>query len=284
MARVSKYVERTPDGKYIGYIYKRILVKECEEKGKVYIGATSDLKGRNTNWGKKANRNYGGEKITTARMKYNNLGTYWKTEIVEKVIADTEEELSKKLDEREQYWIDKHDSIANGFNEFPVRKGRIFSDTHKANISMNHRHYQTEETKKKLSEAQKGRTVSPEVRLKISNSLKGIPMSDERRKAMSESRKGKEPKAASAGLKAYLEKYGHGPTKGIKQTPQARANMKAAQQKRGTDTIAIAPNGNETLYNTMKDAAHETGHNVGSVASCIKTNGITRKGYRFRKA
>ena len=38
MCKISKYVEKTADGKYIGRIYKRTLVKEdCPDNGKVYV-------------------------------------------------------------------------------------------------------------------------------------------------------------------------------------------------------------------------------------------------------
>ena len=64
---------------------------------------------------------------------------------------------------------------------------------------------------------------------------------------------------------------------------EAKAKMKAAQQKQGTKCIATFPDGHEELFLTMNDAAKAIGINVGSVAYAIKTGGTTKNGFKFKK-
>ena len=64
---------------------------------------------------------------------------------------------------------------------------------------------------------------------------------------------------------------------------EAKANMKKAQQLRGTDCIATFPDGHEEAFPTMLDAANATGLNVGSVKYSIDHNSTTRNGIKFRK-
>ncbi len=280
MARISKNVEITPEGKYVGHIYTRTLKHDGPDKGKKYVGATTNPKTREGNWCKKNSTSYGGSKITAARKTYSDLKNDWETNYIERVEADSKEELSKVLDEREDAWIDKCDSISNGFNEYKNSE-RHFSDQHRQNISKNHRTYQSEETKAKLRQYHHPHTA--ESKAKISRARKGQHPTPEQRAHQSAIRKGIEPVAASAGLRKYIEEHGHGPTLGIKQSAHARANMRAAQQAKGVDNIATFPDGTEKEYSTMLDAAKATGHNVGSVENCIKHGGTTKKGFKFRK-
>ncbi len=280
MARISKYVEITPEGKYVGHIYTRTLIHDGPDKGKKYVGETTNPKTRDGNWKKKNSTSYGGAKITEARRIYSDLENDWQTDYVERIEADSKKELSKLLDEREDAWIDKLDSINNGFNEYKNSE-RHFSEQHCRNISKNHRDYQTEETRAKLRQYHHPHT--DESKAKISKANLGKKRSPEYCAHQSAIRKGIEPVAASAGLRKYIDENGHGPTKGIKQSANARANMKAAQQARGTTCIAIYPDGTEKEFSTMLDAAKATGHNVGSVENCIKHGGTTKKGFKFRK-
>lgn len=271
--------------KYEGVIYMRKLVAPgSTDYGKVYIGQTVCIEERNSNW-YKPNNNYGGMKITEAREKYGVSDDVWETMTVEKIYADTEEELHIKLNERETYNIKLYNSVENGFNGSYGRgmQGLSHSDVSRAKISAHHRKTQTDETKTKISVSEKGHVVSAETRAKISEGNKGKKRSDAIKAKQSAIRKGKEPKAASKALQEYVAKNGHGPTLGIKQSPEARANMKSAQQKLGVKVIAIYPDGTRNEFNTMLDAAKACNMNVGSVASVIKTGGTCRNGMRFQR-
>ena len=272
------------DAKYEGEIYIRKLIVPGADYGKAYIGQTTCIEERNSNW-YKPNNNYGGKKISEARQKYGVGDDVWETKTVEKVFADTEEELHIKLDERETYHIREYDSVENGFNGSYGRgmQGLSHSDASKAKISAHHRKTQTDETKAKISASEKGHIVSVETRAKISEGNKGKKRTEAMKAALSAIRKGKAPKAASKALQEYVAKNGHGPTLGIKQSPVARANMKSAQQKLGVKVIAIYPDGSQMEFNTMLDAAKACNMNVGSVASVIKTGGTCRNGVRFQR-
>lgn len=275
--------------KYEGVIYKRTLIapqsKGTTDYGKIYIGQTDNMAERNTNWEKSKNQNYGGRKITEARKKYGVGKDAWKTEILEKVFADTQRDLKKKLQTKETEYITKYNSVENGFNGSYGNgmQGMQHTDSSKEKIKKHHRHYQTNKTKKKISKSQKGKKVSFATREKIRIANTGKKRSLEQRAAMSNSRKGKEPLAASQGLKAYCAQHGHGPTKGITQSPEARLNMKKAQQARGINTIVLFPDGTEKIFPTMLDAAKAAGVGVGSVFHCIKSGGKTKNGFQFRQ-
>ena len=281
MARISKYVEITPEGKYVGHIYDRELIRECIEKGKHYVGATTIPKSRDENWRKKNNKNYGGKKITTARSIYSDIDKDWVTTELERIEADSKDELSRLLDEREDYWMDVKDSVNNGFNDYKNSE-RHFSKEHCANISKTHRDYQTEATKKKLSEANMGHIVSDETRKKISAGNTGKVRTPEQKAAQSERMKGTTPTAATAGAKEWVKQNGaYWKTHPI--PGETKAKMKAVQQERGTAVIATFPDGTEHDYPTMLDAAKATGHNIGSVDNCVKRGGTTKKNFKFRK-
>ena len=273
------------NSQYEGEIYMRRLIAPGADYGKVYIGQTVCIEDRNSNW-YKPNNNYGGMKITEARQKYGVSDDIWETKTIEKVFADTEEDLHKKLDERETYNIKLYDSVEKGFNGSYGRgmQGLSHSDAARAKISAHHRKTQTSQTKARISASTKGHSVSDVTKAKISEGNKGKKRTEAMKAAQSAKMKGKEPIAASKALKDYVTKKGHGPTLGIKQSPEARANMKSAQQKLGVKVIAIYPDGSQMEFNTMLDAAKACNMNVGSVASVIKTGGTCHNGMKFQKA
>ena len=268
---------------YEGVIYMRRLITPSVDQGKVYIGQTTCLEERNTNWYKSSNT-YGGKKIAKARGDYGVSNSAWETISLEKIFANTEEDLHKQLNERETYYIELYDSVNNGFNSSYGRgmQGMKHSADARKKIKENHRDKQTDETKAKIAASLKGRTVSAATKAKISAGNKGKKRTDIMKAAQSERMKGKEPKAASKALKDYIAKNGHGPNLGIKQTPEAKANMKAAQQKLGIKVLAIYPDGSQMEFNTMLDAAKACQLNVGSVASVLKTGGTCRNGMKFQ--
>jgi group I intron endonuclease len=124
-----------------------------------------------------------------------------------------------KLIKKEQYWIDKINSVKNGYNIRPTAESNLgfrFSEESKKKISMNNGNKgkaMSEETKKKISEANKGKKRSEETKRKISlnsahlsgknhpmfgirrygkdNPFFGKHFSEEMKKKLSESCKGK---------------------------------------------------------------------------------------------
>ena len=68
------------------------------------------------------------------------------------------------------------------------------------------------------------------------------------------------------------------------QSDDAKVKIKAYQQEHGTKLIAIAPDGTETCYNTIKDAAKETGVPYSTIHNILnKGNKGEKWGYKFKK-
>lgn len=268
----KKYVENS-DGIYEGVIYRYTLnYSESEENGMSYIGATTNEKIRRQCW-KKPGGNYGGARITGAREKYGV--DKWDYEVLEKIESENIEDLEKRLKEKETEYIQKFDSVNNGFNASrggTGNNGIDFSEEHKEKISRNHRSYQSQETKDKISKALKGRTVSKETRKKISVGNKGKKRSEACKKLMSVSRKGQTPLQATAKAKEWVASHKGGYWKYNKLSEEAKANMKAAQQARGRRVkVTYEDCGKIEVFPTLKDCAHEFGVGAGSVSHYIST-------------
>lgn len=279
MAR-SKKAEKTKDGKFRGVVYEYKLLATNQ----VYIGETNNEAVRRQCWTKK-NSIYGGKKITEARKKYG-VRSAWSYTVLEEIICDSEHELNDCLMKRQQYWIEKKDAVTNGLNSSygDGMQGRKHSDASRQQISQNHRHYQDQAARQKISQSLKGRNVSDETRQKISQKNAGKTRTPEQKKAQSARMKGIVPLAAKKGADEWRIKNGGSYWKGKKMPASAVSKLKAIKQANGTKTIATFPDGQEVTFNTMLDAANACGLNVGSVASAMNTGGTTKNGYKFKKA
>lgn len=178
--------------------------------GKQYVGQATNFKQREYDWNC-MNHSYAGCLINNARKKYGLDN--WKVEILRE--CETQEELNYW----EQYYIKElNTKVPNGYNLTDGGEGVSgykMTEEHRLKNSLakrgsNHPNWGKHlsvETKKKISEANKGRISSlkgiprnDEVKKKISESTKGVRRSlgmtghhhsDESKKKMSESRKGK---------------------------------------------------------------------------------------------
>lgn len=142
--------------------------------------------------------------------------------------------------------------------------------------------HHSEETKALLSEKGKGRHHTDDAKTKISKKLKGLKRTEAQKQAQSARQKGKVPVAATAAAKEWVKQNGSY-WKNHPIPDEAKANMKKAQQLRGTDCIATFPDGHEEAFTTMLDAANATGVAVGRVKYSIDHNSTTRNGIKFRK-
>ena len=130
-----------------------IYVRPNLINGKKYVGLTTDLKKRQSDWNC-LTQPYAGPAINAARAKYGIEAFGFE---ILKECNDNE------LDYWEKYYIKELNTKAPyGYNLTEGGEG--------------HNGYSpTEETRKKLSEANKGKHLSEETKDKISKSLKGIP-------------------------------------------------------------------------------------------------------------
>lgn len=139
----------------IGTIYKL-----TSPSGKSYIGQTTNLKDRKRCF-YNPNKYYSGHKLDNAIKKYGVEN--FKYEIVIQIVESNKFKLREKLDELEIYYIEKYDSYNNGYNMTLGGSGSKGC-------------FQTEESKKKISDKTKGRK----------GSMTGKHLTEEQRKKISD--------------------------------------------------------------------------------------------------
>lgn len=164
---------------------KCIYLRTNLANGKQYVGQTNDFKQREKEW--KCNKKYAGYYINNARNKYGVEN--FKTDILKE--CQTQEELNQW----EQYYIKElNTKVPNGYNLTDGGgglSGYEFTEEHKRNLSEAKKgKIVSEETKKKLSQILKGRIISEETKRKIGEAHKGKHLSEESKKKISESHKG----------------------------------------------------------------------------------------------
>lgn len=122
--------------------------------GKSYIGSSTDIEGRRSkHFRMLKNGNHSNRHLQASYNKYG-VGMF-----IFKVLQETAKE---DLRSTEQFWIDFYDATNDdvGYNILP-----------NAGISLGYKH--TDETRQKLSAANKGKVVSLETRAKLSAASKG---------------------------------------------------------------------------------------------------------------
>jgi hypothetical protein len=279
----SSNPEITADGKFRGVVYCRTHIA----LGKPYVGETDNEKKRIRSWDNKGSKSYGGTKIMKARQDYGIGPDIWDYEVLEELIMDSHDELIKTLLSRQTYWIKEKDAVKNGYcgSYGDGNLGNEYSEErrHQCGNAMRGKHH-TEETKALLrAKSKKGVPRPKEITEKIRAKLIGKKRTEAQKKAQSERQKGVIPVAATAAAKEWVKQNGGSYWKNHPIPDEARANMKKAQQERGTDCIATFPDGHEETFPTMLDAAKATGLNAGSVKYSIEHNSTTYNGYKFRK-
>ena len=143
-----------------GYIYRHWIINDKGQE-KSYIGQVYN-RTPEQRW-KKDGEGYKPQKNNEPTKFYNAIKKYgWNNfihEILLVIECKTEEELVFWLDEWEKYYIWLYDSFYNGYNSTTGGSNGIRS----------------EETKRKMSEAKKGKPKSEETKRKISEASKGKP-------------------------------------------------------------------------------------------------------------
>lgn len=264
-----------------GVVYTYTLNAPNDEKnGWKYVGCTPEEELRKRKWNQVKNP-YAGEKIADARKKYGISNFDYA--VLETLYDPDIDKLVSLLEQREAYYIEKFDSFHNGFNGNKGglgRKGIKQSKSEIAKRTLTHKkngYHPSEETKRKLAAASSKRKKSAEERKKISEGNKGKKRTPEMRAAESKRLKGITPTAATEGAKKWVVANGGGYWKNHTLPDSARENMKAAQQKRGTKTRVHYSDGTTQDFNTMLDAAKACGILVGSVTNSIKHGAVVRK-------
>ena len=110
MKKIDNY-KQSKSNTIVGYVYVRILIKN----GMMYIGETTNMLDRQYHW-LCLNVEYGGKEIEDIR--HTTVPSDWIWGILTPVVADTPEELKKKLKEEEAKWILYYETYKDdkGFN------------------------------------------------------------------------------------------------------------------------------------------------------------------------
>lgn len=167
----------------------------CTANGRAYVGSTVDIgfrfhSHRNT---LKAGKHHNSH-LMNAWQKYGEDA--FRFEVLE-VVED-----AAKLVEREQWWIDRLGTVKNGFNLRPrasTNLGSKRSEESRANMSAAQRGRTckpfTEEHRRNLSEANRGKVFSEEHRRKLSEAASKRrfgPLTEEHKQKISSTQKGRE--------------------------------------------------------------------------------------------
>lgn len=264
-----------------GIIYRHWVNKiGAEHNGWSYIGETPDEKTRLASWNKPINPRYAGKKLTEARKLYSL--ECWEYEVLEKVYAQTDEELKKLLHKRETFYIAKYDSYEHGFNGNRGgrgNKGVKFDEARcKQNGDNRRGKPQPCESVERGAAKRRGRTQSKETCKKKSEANSGKKRTPEMNANQSARMKGKNPAAATKAAKEWHEKnpggwWGDGKHD---MSPEMLANMKAAQQARGKRIKATQEDGTIICFPTMLDCAKHYGMGAGSIHNFVRTGNVSK--------
>jgi group I intron endonuclease len=177
-----------------------VIYRYKSPSGKYYIGQTIDEGKRRVKF-LNNNLHYGGPKIEAARRKYGPEN--FEYTVLMKVIGDNPDEVKHYLNQLEQFFIVKYNSIKEGYNlqeggnshrgQTPWNKGmKMDKPSLLRGIKLSNEH------KRKLSESHKGRTPwnkgiphSEEQKIKLRISRQGRIFSEETRRKISIGNKGK---------------------------------------------------------------------------------------------
>ena len=266
------------NGVYEGVVYAYTL-KEGPDAGKCYVGCTLDEQTRIMKWKNPNTKNYGGAKLEEARKIYKPDDFDYK--VLERLQGTDAKALRKLLEEREEHYIEKFDSVDNGYNTSKGgtgNKGRQW--TPEQIEKMKHpvgQFHHSEETKQKLSQINKGKKHSQETVEKIKAKITGIKRTPEQRQAQSLRQKGRK---FSDEARKNMSKAKLGKKHPISE--QGLANINAHRFRR--KVIVTDAGGNTKEFESMKAAGEAYGYAPGSVAHYIKTGNKTKENLTFKLA
>lgn len=235
-----------------------IYVRPNLINGKKYVGQATNLKVRQRAW-KNLNKSYAGTAINNARAKYgiDNFGF--------EILKECDD---KELDYWEKYYIKELNTKAPyGYNMTDGGEGRNGSSV-------------SEETRKKLSECNKGKHHSEETRKKISENNKGKIFSEKTRKKMSEAHKGEKSYIYGKHLSEETRKKMSKAKKGKKLSEEHKKKLSESQKNRKI-VIQIDKNTNEIIaeFSATMEVKRQLGYSQSNISKCC--SGKIKSAYGF---
>lgn len=158
-----------------------IYVRPNKINGKKYVGQATDLKKRQNDWNC-LTQPYAGPAINAARAKYgiDNFGFEILKECKDEELDYWEKYYIKELNTKAPYGYNLTDG-GGGMSGYTLSEEtrKKMSEIQKGENNSFYGKHHLEETRKKLSESHKGKKFSQETRIKMSESRKGKKRSEE---------------------------------------------------------------------------------------------------------
>lgn len=247
------------------------VYKHISPSNKVYIGITSRKPNRRWSAGKGYDNN---DYFTKAINKYgwNNF----KHEILFENLTKEEAEEKEieliafyKSDVRQYGYNIQHGGSSRGKHSEETK--RKIGEANKGRKPWSYGNHHSEETKKKLSIINTGTKASEETKKKLSEAHKGKKLSKEHIESIARANRGK--KRTEEQCKHISEALkGH---KGIKHTQETKDKI---AKKLSKPIKCVETN---TNYNSIRGASRETNINSGSIVECLKGRLKTAGGYHW---
>jgi group I intron endonuclease len=241
-----------------------IIYKITNPKGKIYIGQTTDLVRRKSNY-KRLN-------CKSQTYLYNSIKKYgWENHVLEIIEECSIENLGKQ----EKYWKLYYNSIQEGLN---IR----FDEERGGNLS--------KETCKKISKAKKGVKYSKESSLKKSQSLKGNQnalgsiRSNETKQIISQSNSKSKPQGFGEKISQNKERNGKISKAHIgKSHPRTQEWSDKIGKSNKKPILQYDLNNNFIKeWDSIKDASIFIGCNSSPIISCCKGKQKTCYGFKWK--
>ena len=240
---------------YTGRIYR---IENIENEN-FYIGQTyQTLSQRFTNHKCEAKRGKTNGPLYRAMRKYGI--ELFIIEDIETREFETKKEAKEWMNEREIHYIS---TLKPAYNAAPGGLGHTgvqwteerrakFKERMSGSNNPQYGNTKTEETRKKLSDALKGRVISDEARSETSQTMKGVPKTVETKQKMSESRKGWE-------------------------MPKGKDSKKAVSVNQYTLTGELVK-----THGSITDASNESGCQKSGIVMCCKGRLKTSGGFGWK--
>ena len=211
------------------------------QTGELYVGSTKCIRNRWRNHIHFLNK--GNHQNKNLQKAYNFDSAAFKFEVLEKCSVEI-------LKDREQVFLDKFKEISYNI----------------ATNAYGGKGPHSEETRRKLSEAAKGKKHTEETRKKISEGNLGKVFSEEAKRKISEAKKGKKRKPFSEKTRKKMSEAGKG--KGVKKVHQVDKKTKEILK----------------IHNSLIEAAKFVGGNPDAISNCLTGKSKSSGGFIWKFA
>lgn len=260
------------------------IYKLTSPSGKVYIGQSINLEKRINSY--KNLHCKGQTKLYNALLKYGfdnfKIDILWSTEDDTNIIFI--------LNQFEKDFINLYDAVETGYNLRTGGENSLMSEESKRkNSEAQKGKKHSEETKLKMSEYHKGKKVSEETKLKLSKRHKGKIISEETKLKISESQKGRKhseetKRKMSESSKGYIKSEEHRRNlseslKGKKVSEETKKKISESKQK---SVLQYSKDGEFIKeWNSANDASSFFKLNRNAISNAIKIN-CKSAGYKWK--